>query len=378
MKTLGLYIHIPFCESKCYYCDFLSFDNKLDKVNKYIDSLCIHILNQKHEINKVGITTIFIGGGTPSMLDIGQLTKLLTCLHENIDMKQLKEFTIECNPNSITTDKIKLFKDYGVNRISLGLQAWQNGLLKNIGRIHTQKDFIDAYYNLRNEGFDNINVDIMFSLPNQTMKMLEETIKNIVKFDINHISCYGLTIEANTRMAKMYENGEYTFPDEILDRDMYHYICDFLISNGYKHYEISNFAKASYECMHNLIYWELDDYIGLGLGAHSYYKDKRYHNAERLDIYQDEALNNDFKKYDIQNIDLKSKYEEYMFLGLRKIDGIDIYEFEKKFKVKVFDIYQNKVESLISQGLIDYSNHNIKLTKKGIDLSNYVFINFLL
>ncbi|HAN09891.1 MAG TPA: oxygen-independent coproporphyrinogen III oxidase [Clostridiales bacterium] len=378
MKEIGLYIHIPFCESKCFYCDFLSFDNKSDNIEGYINLLCEDIVNLKDKLNSLQINTIFIGGGTPSILSTAQLEKLLYCMLENINMKYVKEFSIESNPNSLTLDKIKIMKDYKINRVSIGLQAWQDELLKKLGRVHTQKDFLVAYNNLKNQGIDNINVDLMFSLPNQTLAMLKETLYNVSKLDIKHISFYGLTLEKGTKMMDLYTRGGLDLPDEKLDREMYHLICDFLSNIGYNQYEISNFAKDGYECKHNLIYWDAKEYLGLGLGAHSYYNNERYHNTKNIDIYSKEVLNNNVIQYNIEKIDTKAKYEEFMFLGLRKTIGVSKLDFRNIFGVDIDDVYLKTIDGLINKGLIEHKGDYIRLTRFGIDVSNKVLLEFLL
>ncbi|OGO82891.1 MAG: hypothetical protein A2Y18_02580 [Clostridiales bacterium GWD2_32_19] len=378
MKELSLYIHIPFCESKCFYCDFLSFDNKSDSIEGYINSLCAHIISSRKVLDSVQVNTIFIGGGTPSILSAEQLKKLLYCLHENINMNYVKEFTIESNPNSLTLDKIKVMRDYKIDRVSIGLQAWQDELLRKLGRVHTQKDFLFAYNNLKNEGFDNINTDLMFSLPDQTLEMVEETLYNVSTLDIKHISFYGLTLEKDTRFMELCDRGILNLPGEQLDRDMYHLVCDYLTNKGYNQYEISNYAKNGYECKHNLIYWDAKEYLGLGLGSHSYYNEERYHNTKNIDIYNKEVFNNNIVKYNIEKIDAKAKYEEFMFLGLRKTKGISISNFKEVFGVDIKDIYQNPINELIDKGLIAYQGEYIHLTKFGTDVSNKVLLEFLL
>ena len=373
MKEIALYIHIPFCKQKCFYCDFLSFGSEESKIDKYVDALCKEILMYKNYRFK----SIFIGGGTPTYLSYKHLNKLKDSMNQ-INKSKDVEFTVEGNPGTFTEEKLQVLKDMGVNRLSIGLQAWQNELLKRIGRIHEIKDFVDSYNMARKLGFENINVDLMFGLPGQTMEMWKETLEEITKLNPEHISAYGLIIEEGTKFFKMYEEDELDLPDEDLERDMYRYCLELLNKKAYKQYEISNFSKENKECKHNLTYWELGEYVGCGLGAHGYVEKQRIENVSSMMRYI-ELLKNEIKPIEHRQISSKEDViEEFMFLGLRKIKGIDKKEFKNKFNIDIESIYGEIIDKYKSQGLIEEEYDRIFLSKKGIEFSNIVMSDFII
>ncbi len=378
MKDISIYIHIPFCESKCHYCDFLSFENKLNNLNIYVNSLCKEIQTYKNNLTNSNVKTIFFGGGTPSILTSQQFEKIFKNLKDIVDIGKDVEFTVECNPNSITAEKLKLFRKYGVNRLSIGLQAWQNDMLKFLGRVHNQSDFENAIFLAKENEFNNINVDIMFGIPNQTIDMLVETLDKVIEKGITHISCYSLMLEEGTCLYSKRESNEITMLPEEVERNMYHYICRYLSQKGFNHYEISNFAKLGYESKHNIVYWDAKEYIGFGLGAHSYLSCERYHNATDLEQYIKEGESSSFSKCDIETLDITNQYEEYMFLGLRKMAGIDMLDFKNRFNVDVMNIYGDKIIQLLEDELLERIDNVIRLTPRGIDVSNVVFGEFIL
>lgn len=378
-KQLGIYVHIPFCESKCYYCDFNSHTNKNKYIDKYIHYLKKEIDLYSKTLKEYELKTIFFGGGTPSFINEKYIREILQCIYKKIDIEKLQEITLEANPKTLNDEKLNIYKKIGVNRLSLGLQTLDEKLLKDIGRIHSVKDFYDTYNLVRKHGFNNINVDIMFNLPNQTVKDLLKTLENIVDLDVDHISLYSLKLEEGTYMYKKYEKGELILPDEDIERDMYHKAIDFLEERGYKHYEISNFAKPGYESKHNLMYWKLKPYIGVGLSAHSNINSYRYGNVSSFDDYfklldeKKQPVDIDEKEY----IDIDMEIVEYIMLGLRLTDGIDIEEFKEKYKKDIEVAFNNKLKKIIEKGLITKKNSRIMLTKKGLDLCNTVFIELL-
>ncbi len=376
MESLSLYIHIPFCKSKCYYCDFISFSSSEDKYRLYINALKKEIEYVSSRIGDTLIDTIFIGGGTPTLLSTPLLKELISSLKLfNIDKNA--EISIESNPGTLDDDKIALISESSINRVSLGLQTTDNRLLKDIGRIHNYEIFLENYNNLRKVGIDNINTDLMFGLPGQDDLLLKDTLKKITNIKPEHISCYGLTIEKGTSFYKKFHKGILSLPTEEQERNMYHNIRSFLDQKGYKHYEISNFAKLGYECRHNLVYWQGKPYIGLGLGAHSYYKYERYRNEVNLDKYIGDIIKGDFNRYEVVYNDQISRMEEFMFLGLRLIEGISICDFKNRFKKDINDVYGQQLKKLVSLGLIEIYRGSIKLTYKGIDVSNTVLSYFL-
>lgn len=376
-NQISLYIHIPFCQSKCYYCDFASYANKNDQMTAYVLALKEEIgrygvLLQNYEIN-----TIFIGGGTPTVLSPHLLRTILQSLFQNFKINTHAEITIESNPGTLELEKLEVLKECHINRLSMGFQAYQNNLLKDLGRIHTVEEFIQNYLLARSLGFDNINVDLMFSLPNQTLKNWMDTLKNVVLLNPEHISCYSLTIEENTPFGKWEEEGKIKLNDEETDRAMYHYAGWYLSKMGYRQYEISNFSKSGFLSRHNLVYWTYKPYIGIGLGAHSFYNGERYHNTYNLDQYIKAKGDLSNLKEDAEEISLSMQYAEYMFLGLRLLEGISIQKFNEKFKISFEEIFGKKVEKLIKLGLVESNKDIIKLTSKGLDVSNMVFAEFL-
>lgn len=372
MKILSIYIHIPFCEQKCFYCDFLSFEGKEKYFNVYIKALLKEIEEFALQNEKYIIKTIFIGGGTPSILDIGQIGIIMEKIYNMFNVCKNAEISIETNPNSICYEKIKHFKDSGINRLSIGLQAYQNNLLKKIGRIHTVEQFLKNYDIVRKVGFDNVNIDVMFSLPTQTKENFIETLQNVCKLNPEHLSVYSLILEEKTKFYDMYEKGEFELFDDDLDRELYELSISILDSYGYNLYEISNFAKKGFECRHNSVYWELDEYIGFGLGASSFINGKRFKNTTKFKDYIQ------FKnKVTIDVLTKDNMYSEFIFLGLRLTKGIKISKFKEKFNKNIFDIYSEEINFLIQNKLLAMTKDTIYLTRKGIDLSNFVFAKFV-
>lgn len=378
-KDLGLYIHIPFCESKCYYCDFNSHVNKNYLVEKYIMYLKKELDLYINDLKGYNLKTIFFGGGTPSAIDEKYIYDILNHLYKNTDISHLKEITLEANPKTLNTEKLKVYKSLGINRISLGVQTLNDSLLTQIGRIHTTRDFLDTYELIRSQGFENINTDIMFNLPNQTYKDVIKTLKEIIKLDIKHISYYSLKIEEGTPFHVKYEKDELRLPEEDVERKMYHGAIELLEKNGYKQYEISNFAKQGYECNHNIIYWKVKPYIGVGLSAHSNINSYRYGNTEKFEEYFKMIDENKLPIYEEEKefIDKDMEIAEYIILGLRLIDGINKEYFSKRFGITIRDVLGKKLDKFIEEGLLEENDYNVKLTKKGLDLCNIVFMEVL-
>ena len=369
MKKLGIYIHIPFCKQKCYYCDFVSFANQEGFQNKYFQMLKNEI-NDFFSKNKYEISTIYIGGGTPSFVDSEFIKEILKLIPNN----HADEITIEVNPGTVTLEKLQLYKKIGINRLSIGLQSTQDRLLKKIGRIHTFEDFLNTYNMAKQVGFENINVDLMIGLPNQTIADIKQSLEIVTKLEPKHISVYSLIVEENTKIADLITNNELNLPDEELERNMYWYVKNYLELNGYNHYEISNFAKKGFESKHNLDCWNQEEYIGFGLAAHSYLNNTRFSNTEDLREY----LNNGWKNKIIQEKQNEnSKKYEYMLLGLRKIEGVSVQKFKEKFGQNPLFIFRNELNKLVNEGLLIVENDNIKLTNKGLDLANLVWEEFI-
>lgn len=381
-KEIGLYIHIPFCKQKCYYCDFYSMAEKEEWIPRYIKSLINEIKQKKNEeeFNFLSVVkTIYIGGGTPSFIDSSYITEILKAIYENYEVIPNAEITIEVNPGTTNADKLEAYKKAGVNRLSIGLQATQNYLLKSIGRIHNYYDFVDTYHLAREVGFENINVDLMIGLPQQTISDVEGAVEEVISLDPEHISLYSLIVEENTKIQKGVQNGTMTLPSEDEERKMYWKAKEMLEQNGYKHYEISNFAKIGYESRHNLDCWNQKEYIGFGAASHSYINSNRISNIDSIEEYIKNIEENTPSKNLVfhEKQTLEDKQMEYMLLGLRKIEGISVQEFKLKFVANPIYVYHDKLEKLVKEDLIQIDGDNIKLTNKGLDFANLVWEEFV-
>lgn len=381
LNELGIYIHIPFCKQKCYYCDFVSYSNKCNEVKEYIESLKKEI--KEFDFSNYKVTSIYIGGGTPSYIDSIYIVEILSELKEKLKCNLIEfkdiEITIEVNPGTVDTKKLNDYKKLGINRLSIGLQSTKNDILKKIGRIHTYQEFLEIYKLARKTGFKNINIDLMIGIPGQKIGDLKNTLQDIIKLEPEHISVYSLIIEENTPIEKMLENGEIKLPDEDLERNMYWYVKNTLELNGYNHYEISNFAKLGKESRHNLNCWNQEEYIGFGVAAHSYLNDIRFSNTINVEEYI-QHIENNRKEENIQieeSQSLEDKKNEFMMLGFRKIQGVDIARFKEKFIDNPIFLYRENLNKLVEEGLIEVDLNHIKLTNKGIDLANLVFEEFV-
>ncbi|AQM60697.1 radical SAM family heme chaperone HemW [Clostridium baratii] len=374
MKNISLYVHIPFCKQKCFYCDFKSYAGIEELENDYIDALILEIRNK---CKGYLIKTLFIGGGTPSYLSENNLSKLLKELNK-LSFLDDAEKTIECNPGTLSDEKIKIIKENNINRISMGLQTTKNSLLKNIGRIHTIEEFKANYKRVRELGIENINIDIMFGLPNQSLEDYKETLEDIVKLNPEHISAYSLIIEEGTYFYKLYEENKLNVPNEDDERRMYEITKEILEDNNYKQYEISNYAKEGRECRHNKVYWELDEYIGVGVSASSFIDEKRIKNIDNIKEYIERINSNIDVSESIVANSLKEDMEEFMFLGLRMIEGVSIDKFKNKFSKDINDVYGEIINKNKKLDLLDEKNGRIYLTDKGIEVSNWVMSEFIL
>jgi len=367
-KEIGLYIHIPFCAHKCDYCDFISFSNCENKIEEYINKLKEEIKQENLEQYK--ITTIYIGGGTPSYIDSRHIVEILNLINK----ENAEEITIEVNPGTVTREKLEEYYNSGINRLSIGLQSTDNEMLKQISRIHTYEEFLETYKLAREVGFKNINIDLMIGLPNQENKDISESLENIIKLEPEHISVYSLILEEGTVLENKVSKGILDLPDEKLERKMYWQVKNTLEKAGYKHYEISNFSKPGYESKHNSNCWEQEEYIGVGLAAHSYINKKRYSNTENLNKYLIDINKNRTLH---ENQSLEEEQKEYMLLGLRKIKGVNIQKFKNKFVENPIYLYRVELDKLVKNKLVEIDINYIKLTKKGIDLANLVWEEFI-
>mgnify|MGYP004595142543 FL=1 len=406
IKEIGLYIHIPFCKHKCYYCDFVSYANKKKFFKKYVECVKKEIekyarenrIMSEHGLEpKYVIKTIYIGGGTPSLIDEEYIEDILKSIRENFEItsnleenyeaqdEEIKncnsqiETTIEVNPGTVTKEKLQKYLECGINRLSIGLQAVQDNLLKEIGRIHTFEDFQNVYKWAREVGFENINVDLMIGLPNQTLDDVKESTKKVIALKPEHISVYSLILEGNTKLEDMVIKGKLELPDDEIERKMYWYVKKALEKHKYIHYEISNFARPGFESKHNSDCWNQNEYIGIGAAASSFMNNARYENTSDLEEYISN-IENDKPSKNIQLqelLDDESKIDEYMMLSLRKISGVNISEFKRKFNQNPIIRYNKILEKLIKEELIEIDGNNIRLSSKGIDLANLVWEEFI-
>ena len=455
-KELGIYLHIPFCKKKCYYCDFVSYADKLLYQERYINALLLEIESQKDILKESNITTIYIGGGTPSIIDvkyiklvINKLNEILNFNNSNIEIdksnlldnnerdllnnnekdllnienlnliKKPIEITIELNPGTVTKEKLEQYYNLGINRLSIGLQSTQDKLLKQIGRIHTYSEFLQTYKLAREIGFKNINIDLMIGLPNQSIEDIKETVENIINLNPEHISVYSLIVEQGTKIAELIDSGDLKLPDEDLERMEYSYVKNKLELAGFNQYEISNFAKENYYSKHNINCWKQKEYIGFGISAHSYYENIRFSNTENFNKYINSGYL-DFEKFNIKNllkninyseleketiienqelsrakiiknIELESEglkiiheihtkeeeQKEFMLLGLRMLEGVSISEFKQKFGENPIYLFRESLSKLVEEDLIKIDLDNIFLTRKGLDLANLVWEEFV-
>lgn len=382
-KELELYIHIPFCVKKCAYCDFLSFSQDEETRERYVEKLIEEINahgTNRNVVQQYMVTTVFLGGGTPTILEASQISRIFDALKSTFDIAEHAEVTIEANPGTVTTEKLQAYKQCGIKRISFGLQTTSNEELKLLGRIHTYEEFLESFQLARACGFENINVDLISAIPKQTLSSWEETLQKVIDLNPEHISAYSLIVEEGTPFAKVYGEdcpGKKELPNEEEERAIYYLTEKLFQKAGYHRYEISNYAKEGRECKHNLGYWERKDYLGIGLGASSLIDNIRFKNIDDLGFYMNHAGNLKEIQEDVETLSARAQMEEFMFLGLRKMEGVSISEFEKEFGKTIEECYGEQIKILIEQGLLEQKDTRIMLTKQGIDVSNYVFRAFL-
>lgn len=374
-KRLGLYIHIPFCISKCRYCDFLSFPCDDEGKKQYADTLTGEIEAFSAKALDYVVDTIFIGGGTPSILEGNMIAGIMEAVRNNYRLNDYTECTIECNPGTITEEKAFAWYENGINRISIGLQSANNNELKGLGRIHTTEEFLDGFMLARNAGFSNINVDLMSALPYQTYDSFCATLLSVAGLRPEHMSVYSLIVEENTPLYDWINAGnEKSLPTEETERKMYYATRDILKEYGYGRYEVSNYARKGYECRHNLGYWERKEYAGFGLGAASLINETRYNNVSDMREYIDSKGS---MKVNVEVLKKADSMAEFMFLGLRKTEGISIERFNRIYETDYFDIYGRVTKELSDKKLLKCDGDRIYLTDLGIDLSNVALAEFL-
>ena len=382
-KSLELYVHIPFCVLKCVYCDFLAAPAGADTQQEYVRNLLLETEQKGVRCTDYEVTTIFFGGGTPSILKAGWIADILNAIHRNFKVRKDAEIAIECNPGTLTFEKLSIYKSAGINRISVGLQSASDAELRELGRIHTYEDFLKSYDLIRKKGFSNVNIDLMAALPGQTLKSYEQTLRRVLALKPEHISAYSLIIEEGTPFYEKYEADELLrekgekpqmLPSEETERLMYERTKELLLAHGYERYEISNYARRGYACRHNIGYWRRENYLGFGLGSASLLENERFHNTTDLTDY----LGGDYLAYEQEKLDKKSQMEEFMFLGLRMTDGISTECFRQTFGLTVELVYGPVLEQQIADQLLRKEDGRIFLTERGLDVSNYVMAQFLL
>ena len=375
LKPLGLYVHIPFCVKKCYYCDFNSFSCNEDVHEKYIDAVISEIEKLENYAQKYYLDTIFIGGGTPSILKEALIEKLCNKIKTSFYIDDDVEWTIECNPGAVNLSKFRTYKELGINRISMGVQSLDEDELKSIDRIHGLKEFMESYAAAKIAGFENINFDLIFSLPFQTEEKFRDTAQKIMLYKPTHISAYSLQLEEGTRLYEMQD--ELTFPDEDENRRMYESAKDIFGKNGYIQYEISNFSLPGFESKHNLKYWSQEEYLGLGLGASSYFENCRYDNPDKFDAYTEFAENKKVLHLEGKKLTEEEQMSEFMFMGLRKTKGVSDIDFRNRFSQSFFEIYSDIIEKHVKNGLLVKEDNRVFLSSKGLDLANNVMCDFV-
>lgn len=379
-SDLGVYVHIPFCVRKCDYCDFPSGSAAPDEQAYYIRVLKKEIHSFEALGNLYRVRTLFFGGGTPSLLDPAQLERLMGQLREQYEFAEDLEATIECNPGTLTEEKLARYREMGFNRLSMGFQSANPEELRVLGRIHSWQDCVDSFQMARRAGFENINVDLMSALPGQTKESWMRTLEQAVALSPEHISAYSLSIEPGTPFYDRYAEGKGAalLPDEETDREMYHETKTFLSEHGYHRYEISNYAKKGRECRHNIAYWTGGAYVGFGLGAASYLRGRRFSMPKDKKEYW-AASRRAYQTYQAARPQTEQEaMEEFMFLGLRMTAGISRKKFEERFSVPLADVYGEPVRRLAEQGLLEEDGDALRLTEQGIDVSNRVLSEFLL
>ena len=404
-RELELYIHIPFCARKCAYCDFLSFAAPERVYRDYMDKLMEEICGQGPNFQEYRVSTIFVGGGTPSLLPADLIMELFATLHENFDISLDAEITMEANPGTLTMEKLEVYRQSGVNRLSIGLQSADDKELKYLGRIHSYDSFLKSYQRARQAGFQNINIDLMSALPGQDVHSWKNTLKKVMMLRPEHISAYSLIIEEGTLFYERFGQpqgscacGAQTaaevaaraavmtlpdLPDEDTDREMYHLTREMMAAHGYERYEISNYAKKGYECRHNTGYWTGVEYLGLGLGASSLVGGKRFQvtaDLNRYLVFTKEELAAGAQYEEIHELSRQERMEEFMFLGLRLTGGVRTAEFERRFGVAMEAVYGEVIERLLKEGLLEASvqtDSHIRLTEYGLDVSTYALAEFL-
>lgn len=376
-KDLGLYIHIPFCIKKCAYCDFLSWSGDEDQKEEYVRDLEQEIRSYKTFAADYQVSTVYFGGGTPSILETGQIERIMGALRQTFRIEKKAEITLEMNPGTARKEKLKVYRQLGINRLSIGIQSVKNENLKLLGRIHTYEDFLESYHMAREAGFDNISGDLISSLPGQTLEEWKEELEILIRTPLEHLSVYQLIIEEGTEFYERYGEHEELLPDEETSREIYLWTGEYLENQGFRQYEISNYARAGKESRHNLRYWERKDYLGLGLGAASMIRNMRMSNTRDWEKYRTGCRDPRKIREEVEFLEEPRQIEEFMFLGLRKTRGVSRKEFRRTFGKDLDLIYEKTLKKYLENGMLQESGDRIFLSEEGILLSNQIFADFL-
>lgn len=376
-KDLGLYLHVPFCMKKCGYCDFLSWKGTEEEQETYVQGLLKEIESYREFAKGYKVSTVFLGGGTPSILSGEQIERILGAVSDVFMMDKHAEITLEMNPGTVTEEKLRSYKKAGINRLSIGLQSVKNENLKLLGRIHTYEEFLQSYELARQEGFKNISVDLISSLPGQTLESWKEELQEIVRLNPEHVSVYQLILEEGTPFYETYADHPELLPDEEVSREIYLSTGRILSEAGYEQYEISNYAKPGQESRHNLKYWDRADYLGLGLGAASMVRNIRMTNTRDLMTYLEHCSQPKTMRKDVQFLEEPRQMEEFMFLGLRKTRGVSRKEFHRVFGRDMDMVYEKTLAKCLENGMLKEHKDRVFLSEEGVLVSNLVLSEFL-
>lgn len=376
LKPLGIYIHIPFCIRKCKYCDFLSFAADENTKKQYVEKLCTEIEHFFAQYKEYEVRTVFFGGGTPSILEVTLIGKIMETLKKAVPFMEEAEISLEANPGTLSEEKLKEYRECGINRLSIGLQSTEEKELKYLGRIHSYEDFLKSYELARQAGFTNINVDLMSAVPYQTLESWEKTLDRVLLLKPEHISAYSLIVEEGT---PFYEDDrlEELLADEDIEREMYVRTEEKLLEYGYHRYEVSNYAKEGRECAHNVLYWKRGDYIGFGLGAASCIHNMRFKNTDSMKEYMEMPWRKPEERWEVEHLSLREQMEETMILGLRMTGGVSKREFESLYDKTMESEFGDAIEKHKADGLLTEEDGWLRFTRKGLDLSNMVLCDFL-
>lgn len=378
MKKLGVYIHVPFCKKKCNYCDFYSVKWNDEWETKYTEAVIDEIKSYKEMLgHKYIVDTVYFGGGTPTIIKPSNLKSILDSISIVADIDTEAEISMEANPNTLTDENLKQYRETGINRLSIGIQSLNDEILKKIGRIHNSKEALEAIDRARKHGFENINADAMFNIPVQTTSDIEDTLTRIIERGVKHISFYSLKLEKGTPLYSMEQKNLITMPDEDEERNMYYKGRFVMEKSNLFQYEISNFAVEGFECRHNLKYWNQEEYIGIGPSAHSFMNSIRYSNPSDLNLYCKNSIENNFNRIIQEEMNKEELMFEYIMLRLRLTEGLDANEFKRKFNVDFNEKYKEQIKYLTDNKLIENNESIVRLTQRGMDISNYVFEEFM-